>query len=413
MNTQLQNNRQTSIGQDNLTAAQGQDLLPNQGSTVPSVLQMQSLLEQARAAQSGLPNIQPPSEEEISHNMWMASGIMGLVAALVSGNAAGGIAAGMTAALAVHDRGYDLRQRGEYVMELYNKGYSAHAILSWYETGDNKELDKERDEMDRLANNEINREQREEDRNQQREFHNDQMRQEQLNREQSQRNADRSYGLQVDNANRADARLDKQNQQQFDSELRKTIDGPKQKQYYMRMAEESMAQLEHYRDTGNTAGMAEAYHNVRNNLARASLGGGATLNASDIESATGLPAWTDEKANQLGILVNGRPSDKWMSATRQQITDDIKNEQHTITRTGQDAYNELVAANVPPDSANVMVNRGMVGTGIQPRDWSKPQAEPKEPERPQWPGAPKVGTVQDGYKYTGGNPADQSSWEKV
>lgn len=173
MNTQLQNNRQASIGQDNLTAAQGQDLLPNQGSTVPSVLQMQSLMEQARAAQSSLPNIQPPSEEEISHNMWMASGIMGLVAALVSGNAAGGIAAGMTAALAVHDRGYDLRQRGEYVMELHNKGYSAPAILSWYETGDNKELDKERDEMDKLANDEITREEREADRKQQLEMHND------------------------------------------------------------------------------------------------------------------------------------------------------------------------------------------------------------------------------------------------
>ncbi|WP_260863380.1 hypothetical protein [Citrobacter sp. Marseille-Q6884] len=183
--TDLKQQRKSENLQTNITATQGQSLTPNQGSVVPSVIQTQSLIEQARAAYNGIPNINPPSEEEIQHQMWMTSGIMGLVAALVTGNAAGGIAAGMTAALAVHDHGYDLRQRGEYIMELHSKGFSTPAILNWYKTGDNKELDKEGEQMQRLADSELNRQEREEDRDQRADFHKDQMEQGRLAREQS------------------------------------------------------------------------------------------------------------------------------------------------------------------------------------------------------------------------------------
>ncbi|HGW6103721.1 TPA: hypothetical protein ACNIQM_001849 [Citrobacter werkmanii] len=183
--TDLQQQRQNENLKINIAATQGQSLTPSQGSVVPNVIQTQSLIEQARAAYNGIPNINPPSEEEIQHQMWMTSGIMGLVAALVTGNAAGGIAAGMTAALAVHDRGYDLRQRGEYIMELHNKGFSTPAILNWYKTGDNKELDKEGEQMQRLADSELNRQEREEDREQRADFHKDQIEQGRLAREQS------------------------------------------------------------------------------------------------------------------------------------------------------------------------------------------------------------------------------------
>lgn len=153
--TQLQQSRQDDQAQTNLTAAQQYDVNPNQGSVVPNVMQTQSILEAMMAEKNKMPNVNPPSEDEIQETMWISSGLIGLLGAIVSGNPAGGIAAGMTAALAIHDRGYDLRQRAGYVMDLHNKGYSARAIHDWYETGDNKELDKETDNMQRMASEEV------------------------------------------------------------------------------------------------------------------------------------------------------------------------------------------------------------------------------------------------------------------
>ncbi|MBF4180590.1 hypothetical protein [Lelliottia nimipressuralis] len=190
--TYLQNGRQNAEASANTAAITPITLGTSQGSNVPTVLSMSDLYASARAARNAMPDVQPPSDDEISEQMWLSSGLVGLIAALASGSAAGGIAAGMTAALAVHDHGYGLRQRGEYVMELHEKGYSNPAILNWYETGDNKELDKERDQMDKLANEEINREEREADRKQQRTFHADEM-----------ENARQSRNLQASIANQA------------------------------------------------------------------------------------------------------------------------------------------------------------------------------------------------------------------
>lgn len=41
------------------------------------------------------------------------------------------------------------------------------------------------------------------------------------------------------------------------------------------------------------------------------------------------------------------------------------------------------------------------------------RSEASGKEQPAFPGAPPIGTVQDGYRYNGGNPADQNNWEKA
>ncbi|EEF3101614.1 hypothetical protein QB940_000839 [Salmonella enterica] len=81
---------------------------------MPNVMQAQKIYEAMLAQKNSIPNIEPPSEGEIRRESWIASGVMGLLGALVTGNPASGIAIGMQAALALHDHGYDLRQRAEH-----------------------------------------------------------------------------------------------------------------------------------------------------------------------------------------------------------------------------------------------------------------------------------------------------------
>ncbi|EDW2792581.1 hypothetical protein H3N91_003279 [Salmonella enterica] len=402
MTTELQQERQQQAGQANLEAIQGIDITPNQGAVVPNVMQLQGLLEQMQSAKNSLPNINPPGEDEIRKTSWIASGVIGLLGAIVSGNAAGGIAAGMVAALAIHDRGYDLRQRADLVPELHQQGYTARAILNWYETGDNKELDKEAQEREQMASRQATIDMQAAQMSQADRHFNVQQKNANDRFYAGQRMADaraqRAIDAQNSNQSRADERLEKQAQTQLDSELRKTIEQPKAKQYYMQMAEKAMDDLTKYRDSNNTAGMAEAYHNVRNNLARASLGGTATLNEHDIEGATGLPQWSSSKANELGILTGGRPTDEWMSATASQIHDDIKNERATITQQGQQAYDSLLAAGTPPGVASARINKALIGTGLLPRDWSREQ-QTETQKSPTKPTSEEVGSIMAKYGY--------------
>lgn len=182
--TDLQQSRQTETGQINIAATQGIQLTPNQGAVVPNVMQLQDLYEKLQAERNKIPTVNPPSDDEIRRTSWIASGVIGLLGALVSGNAAGGIAAGMVAALAIHDRGHDLRQRADLVPELHQQGYTARAILNWYETGDNKGLDKEAQEREQLASRQATIDMQGAQMKQQAEFHKDQIEQQGLNRSQ-------------------------------------------------------------------------------------------------------------------------------------------------------------------------------------------------------------------------------------
>ncbi|MDK9586732.1 hypothetical protein [Lelliottia wanjuensis] len=403
--TQLQQSRRNDQAQTNLSAAQQYDVNPNQGSVVPNVMQTQSILEAMMAEKNKMPNVNPPSEDEIQETMWISSGLIGLLGAIVSGNPAGGIAAGMTAALAIHDRGYDLRQRSEYVMELHNKGYSGRAILNWYETGDNKELDKETDDMQRMASDEARNaqqkefhaddiEQREADRAQRSQDHRETMSQQyalaQLHEEGANRRAAMTAAAAAGNADRADARLQKQEQTQFDSEMKKSLEGPKQKLQYVTVAEEAYKQLRQYIDQGRDDLIPGAFNNLNHALARVQVGGGATLTDEQVQHATGLLSFADKKANDLGIIVNGRPTEAWMSSVGQQITDDKKNESKAIMDIGHAAYQDLVESGKDPVNAHKMVTRGMVGTAMGLHDWgeSETDQQPAQQDQKTPPAAP-------------------------
>lgn len=144
MTTPAQQKNKVDAAQTNIQAIQSTPVLQNQGAVVPPHYQY----DYVKNSIGDNPTITPPTEENIHKNMFIGSGMVGLMAALATGNPAAGLVAGMWGAVAIHDHGYDLRQRSTYVNELQDKGYSFPAILSWYKTGDYKDLDKEYNQME-------------------------------------------------------------------------------------------------------------------------------------------------------------------------------------------------------------------------------------------------------------------------
>lgn len=144
MTTQAQQKNKVENAQINTQAITPVTLTPNQGSVVPNVWQQNYVQDSI----GDNPTITPPTEENIHKNMFIGSGMVGLMAALATGNPAAGLVAGMWGAVAIHDHGYDLRQRSKQVNKLQAEGYSFPAILNWYKTGDNKDLDKEYNQME-------------------------------------------------------------------------------------------------------------------------------------------------------------------------------------------------------------------------------------------------------------------------
>lgn len=367
--TELQKSRQADQVQINLDAAQGYSVTPNQGNVTPNVLQTQNILEAMMAAKNAIPNIEPPSEDEIRHESWIASGVMGLLGAIVTGNAAGGIAIGMQAALALHDHGYDLRQRAEHVGELHQQGYSARAIESWYETGDNKELDKERQNMLSLAKDEAGIE-----------MQDAQMSQADRHFNIQQKNAnDRFYSGQAAAESRferslatAEQRANKQLEAQSWAEIRPTIQQSQAKQAQLGMAARDLADLRHAVATNNKDAAAGAYNNYREHMARAVIGGTGMITKEMADEATQLPAWKDSEFAKWHLQGTGMPDESWMSAQQEQVSGALKNETETLTEIAKNAFNSQVAGGVNPDDANRSVNRLFQGAGIGTNDYTKP-----------------------------------------
>ncbi|EAR1627570.1 hypothetical protein NJ978_000358 [Salmonella enterica] len=382
--TDLQKQRQQDQVQTNFDAAQGYSVTPNQGSVVPNVMQTQSILESMLAAKNAGPNITPPSDAEIRRTSWIASGVMGLLGAIVTGNAASGIEIGMQAALALHDHGYDLRQRAEHVGELHQQGYSALAIEKWYETGDNSELDKERQNMEAMARDEFNSEVA--DRRQDKEINaaNDRQKNQQnfeqgmegarerFQAEQGRMNRDATLGAQ----DRADRRQEKQEESQSWAEVRPAVANSQSKQIQLGMAEKDLVNMDAAEKAGDKDAMAAAYNNYREHMGRAIIGGTGMLDSGEITKATGLPDLADAAWNTGMLNFTGMPSADQMKAYHDQTKYDVENETQALKQIATNQYESLVAGGVPLEVASQRVNRMFGGTSIGTNDYAKTQPKP-------------------------------------
>lgn len=408
--TGYQADKQNQDAITNLDALDGWPVTPGQNDDIPSVLRDTGLIEKAYAAKNSLPNVNPPSEDEIRHTSWICSGLIGLLGAIVSGNAAGGIAAGMVAALAVHDQGYHLRQRAESVDELHKEGYSKRAIEAWYETGDNKELDAERQNMESIARDEFNAQESDnrqainnkaaDDRQTRSETFQEgqegrreafQAGQGALNREAASNAAVRAADKQA----QADQRLS-------NSEVAKQIAPQQQKLSMLHAADADLTNLENAMHAGNKEMAEMAYNSYIEHKAKGMQGGGASMTKKEMEDMVGLPDWSDSELQKWHLLGNGTPTKTWMAAQRAGTANDLHVETKVLMDSAIQHYESLLAGGYSPEQASKMTNNSYSGTGLAGIDYSKlpPAGSVDATQAPEKPSEAQVDSVMAKYGHT-------------
>ena len=144
--------------------------------------------------------------------------------------------------------------------------------------------------------------------------------------------------------------------------------------------------------TGNTAAVPQ----LRRALVR--LGGpDSQLAAREIASIAGNAGIVGNVANAVNNFFTGTPTKEEIKLIGKVIAgaEGVIANQYTQGR--QQAETVLGAAKLDPQTREALL----------PPVFKK--AEPKT----QFPNAPKVGTVQQGYRFKGGNPADPKNWEQI
>ncbi|GDX06345.1 hypothetical protein [Buttiauxella sp. A111] len=144
MKTELDQQLQTEDALSNVQAAQPLQLVDSQlTSTLPPFYQDESAWDAARPKDL----VTPPTPKEINKQMWVGSFMTALIVGLTTKDAGAALTGGLLGAIAIHDYGHALRKRGEHVPDMAKKGYSAQAILAYYEDGNQEILNQERDDM--------------------------------------------------------------------------------------------------------------------------------------------------------------------------------------------------------------------------------------------------------------------------
>lgn len=144
MKTELQQNLQTEDALSNVQAATPYQLTDsNLTSTLPPAYLSDDTWEKAKP--KGLVN--PPSTKEINKQMWVGSFLGALMVGLTTKDAGAALTGGLLTAISLHDYGNALQKRGSHVADMQKRGYSAPAILAYYQDGNQELINQERDDM--------------------------------------------------------------------------------------------------------------------------------------------------------------------------------------------------------------------------------------------------------------------------
>lgn len=180
------------------------------------------------------------------------------------------------------------------------------------------------------------------------------------------------------------------------------------------------------------------------------LGGTAVLNDIIQKNAARLADGTLKISPQNAALAWGRTGlgmategdvalNEWKSDLTKIVNESLRLNKGVQTEgDAQRAANELMSANDPRTAAAALArlakfnrqavelhtrkqdiinaNYGRSGTpGVAPRDFGGTLGDPPSARGPGLPaqGGPAPGTIRNGYRFRGGNPADRNSWEKI
>lgn len=180
------------------------------------------------------------------------------------------------------------------------------------------------------------------------------------------------------------------------------------------------------------------------------LGGTAVLNDIIQKNAARLADGTLKISPQNAALAWGRTGlgmategdvalNEWKSDLTKIVNESLRLNKGVQTEgDAQRAANELMSANDPRTAAAALArlakfnrqavelhtrkqdiinaNYGRIGTpGVTPRDFGGTLGDPPSARGPGLPaqGGPAPGTIRNGYRFRGGNPADRNSWEKI
>ncbi|MBH1878199.1 hypothetical protein I5W23_06920 [Stenotrophomonas maltophilia] len=180
------------------------------------------------------------------------------------------------------------------------------------------------------------------------------------------------------------------------------------------------------------------------------LGGTAVLNDIIQKNAARLADGTLKISPQNAALAWGRTGlgmategdvalNEWKSDLTKIVNESLRLNKGVQTEgDAQRAANELMSANDPRTAAAALArlakfnrqavelhtrkqdiinaNYGRSGTpGVTPRDFGGTLGDPPSARGPGLPaqGGPAPGTIRNGYRFRGGNPADRNSWEKI
>ncbi|MGL5015445.1 MAG: hypothetical protein ACRC6V_14350 [Bacteroidales bacterium] len=287
----------------------------------------------------------------------------------------------------IFDEGFGREKRESWAEELRAQGYDDNEIMSWVQTGNNKELtDPNKKKMENMQYQmaQYNLENARYDVNEgrqakagQQKFENEmavaKLEEDRAYRNEQLANDRQRLSLQLKEHQRKVAddstpKMTARDYGQLASTVMPTVKVANQRIAFSDAAKRDLDDIKRYTKEGNTAGIQGSYKSFQYNMARAVKGGGATLTEKDVEGASALTSAFDETKNKASLKLTGAPSQFWIDSMEKSVTNDITNQTNGVRQIAEEVYNTYEPV-FGAEEAQRIVGRIMAGGSLGKLDF--------------------------------------------